>query len=557
LLTASRTVQGGDAGEFATVIATGGVAHPPGYPLFVLLGRLVHSLLPFGSAAFHAAVPAALAGGATVGLLHRACVRLGAGGIASALAAATLGSSTQFWRYSTVAEVFTLAAFCTALLIWVAVEVRRGWQGRAPVLVCGGVFAMGLSSHHHVALLFPLGIWVFWKASAGARKPLMLLFFATVALGFLPYLSLLGVDAGWSWGGEMGFPEVRDHLLRKDYGTFSLGVADQSSGWMAHPRDYLMGLSFEFTGPLALLGIWGARSLMEGEHSGIGSALALCWLVCGVGFFAAFNLPAEGFWEVIAARFWLVPNVIFALWVGVGAAAFLRLELWQRRSLPVFLLVACLGVHTALAGQKAPHHQAHWLEDYVHNSLDTVEENAVIFGTGDSRLFGMLYAQEVQEMRPDVSYVASGLLGQPWYRQRLLEGAPELVLQGELSERIRANLGKRPVYLAIRLYTPELAQTIPPAWPVGAVLMRVQGPGERLPSPAELAQETRLRMASFRLTSRPRNAWQATRTWEFEAWDQYALGWERIANAQRLSGDVEGAQASLQQAKELSPWLFE
>ena len=40
LATLQRTVPGGDSGELIAAAVTGGVAHPPGYPLFLLLGRL-------------------------------------------------------------------------------------------------------------------------------------------------------------------------------------------------------------------------------------------------------------------------------------------------------------------------------------------------------------------------------------------------------------------------------------------------------------------------------------------------------------------------------------
>ena len=40
-----------DAGEMVTVIKTLGVAHPPGYPLYTLMGRL-SSFFYFGNAAF-------------------------------------------------------------------------------------------------------------------------------------------------------------------------------------------------------------------------------------------------------------------------------------------------------------------------------------------------------------------------------------------------------------------------------------------------------------------------------------------------------------------------
>ncbi|MEE9198573.1 MAG: DUF2723 domain-containing protein, partial [Dehalococcoidia bacterium] len=42
---------GSDSGELAAAVRTLGVPHPPGYPTYVLLGRLF-AFLPFGEVAF-------------------------------------------------------------------------------------------------------------------------------------------------------------------------------------------------------------------------------------------------------------------------------------------------------------------------------------------------------------------------------------------------------------------------------------------------------------------------------------------------------------------------
>ena len=44
MLTVSRSVTAFDCGELAAVQATLGIAHPPGYPLFTLLGYLFDSI---------------------------------------------------------------------------------------------------------------------------------------------------------------------------------------------------------------------------------------------------------------------------------------------------------------------------------------------------------------------------------------------------------------------------------------------------------------------------------------------------------------------------------
>ena len=43
-MTACRTIYGGDSAEFSIVFATWSVAHPPGYPLFSLIGSLAPQL---------------------------------------------------------------------------------------------------------------------------------------------------------------------------------------------------------------------------------------------------------------------------------------------------------------------------------------------------------------------------------------------------------------------------------------------------------------------------------------------------------------------------------
>src|SRR5260370_34713252 len=70
LRTLCPTVYLGDAGEICTALGTGGIMHPPGYPLFSLLGRAALVLIPWGEPAFRiggvGSAAAAGAGGAAL-----------------------------------------------------------------------------------------------------------------------------------------------------------------------------------------------------------------------------------------------------------------------------------------------------------------------------------------------------------------------------------------------------------------------------------------------------------------------------------------------------------
>ncbi len=46
VLTMYPTVPGGDSGELIVAACTRGIAHPPGYPLFTMLGIAFHDLIP-------------------------------------------------------------------------------------------------------------------------------------------------------------------------------------------------------------------------------------------------------------------------------------------------------------------------------------------------------------------------------------------------------------------------------------------------------------------------------------------------------------------------------
>jgi len=69
--------QGEDSGDLLVAAATLGIPHPTGYPLFVLLGRVV-SLIPIGAVAFRINLVAAVAGAASAFFLALLVLELAA-----------------------------------------------------------------------------------------------------------------------------------------------------------------------------------------------------------------------------------------------------------------------------------------------------------------------------------------------------------------------------------------------------------------------------------------------------------------------------------------------
>src|SRR3990172_3116052 len=113
--TAAPSVLGADSGEFQFVPPVLGIAHPPGYALYTLLGK-VFSLLPLGDAAYRLNLMSGFFGAAAVGLVYAATLLLNNrapggrhwaafGGVVAALA---VGLAPTWWSQATVAAVRTL-----------------------------------------------------------------------------------------------------------------------------------------------------------------------------------------------------------------------------------------------------------------------------------------------------------------------------------------------------------------------------------------------------------------------------------------------------------------
>src|SRR5919109_2322646 len=141
---APRTVALEDDGLFILASYYLGIAHPPGYPLFTLLGKLA-TLVPIGSVAYRVHLLSALFGALSCALLWMCARVLAEGRLPAYRAAFALGLSPVFWSQSIIAEVYTLNTFfCLSLLLLaLRADPPLGWIA----------FLFGLSLANHWPLM--------------------------------------------------------------------------------------------------------------------------------------------------------------------------------------------------------------------------------------------------------------------------------------------------------------------------------------------------------------------------------------------------------------------
>ncbi len=230
-----------DAGEFQLVAKTAGVAHPPGYPLYTMLGWLF-AHMPIGpTPAWRLNLFSAVAGAATLGLVFATARKLSGCSLSGFAAALSLGSATTFWATATQASIRPLTTFFTALCLFALVEHRSHLRQQASgagqrtdpsprdgyVVLFSLALSLGLT--HHPSLAFPAVVFVLYLVlidPALLRSPRRWL---KPAVAFLPgllvltYLPLRGAPDLATWSGFL------DHVLARGFrgDMFALNLFDR------------------------------------------------------------------------------------------------------------------------------------------------------------------------------------------------------------------------------------------------------------------------------------------------------------------------------------------
>lgn len=180
----------GDSAEFQVAAWQLGLAHPTGYPLYLLLGSIWQHLLALGglSPAYALNALSAFFGAATVALLYFCMVgwlqsALGVHRLAALLTAVLFAVNFTFWSQNLIAEVYTLHTFFVVLLLMVAtqlfttphvqdvdhpVTLSPSHPARANLVILLALL-VGLSLTHHAMtlLLLPSLLLVLWQARQG------------------------------------------------------------------------------------------------------------------------------------------------------------------------------------------------------------------------------------------------------------------------------------------------------------------------------------------------------------------------------------------------------
>jgi hypothetical protein len=436
LTTAARDIAFGDTPELTAVALTAGVAHPPGYPLFTLIGW-VFGQLPVGPLPFRIALLSVVCHALTVGVVYAATFRFTRSIPAAAVAALLLACSPVFWAWSLVAEVFPLNDLLAATMLLLVALWHEHPERRALFVGGGLVGGLAAANHQTILLLGPAVLYVMWLRRKVLLRDLSLVRNAAIAfgVGLLPYLALIPLAArhpNLSWSDIRGPGDLIGHILRTDYGTGALIADPKFTGGSLVGR-----VAALFTGmdPLFLVFVAVGALFAWRVRRWYVTYLLIAFGIAGPAFIAYSNAKIDDpTVQSVLARFFLMPYVVVAPLTGFAVLAAGELATrapLSRRVLETAVAGVALAAGIAVVAlnwSQVDQSDNHVARTFGQDILATMRPDAIFFGGGDPIVFTVDYLTTIEHARPDVTVVESPLLGAVWYVRQLKREHPELVI---------------------------------------------------------------------------------------------------------------------------------
>lgn len=475
LLTLAPTVTFVDSGELIVAAKSLGVAHPPGFPLYILLAHLA-TLVPIGNVAqrvnFASALFAALAVAALYLLLIEALAgsvranrsasrtasrfagrgkktaksgRKGSpetvqteGGnllltlIPALVSALLLAFSRTFWSFATVAEVYTLNTLLIIATFYFLFRWRATDSDRS-LYLAAFLFGIALGVHHAtVALTLPaMALLVYRTAHWRFFKSKRLLYAALISFGalilvyaYLPFAA--SRQPLINWGDPSTMQYFWRHVTGHQYQVFFSSSPAQ-----------IVNQAIEFA------------KLAEHEFNPAWLPVVFVFLI--LGLVELFGRDRTTFWFLVLVvvcdlayslnyeiaedkgAYYLPAFIAAAIAAGFGARFLLRVVVRRAVNQPVLLEAASVLIllvpAIAFVGNLPFCNRRNFklASDYVANIQRPIAPHGMLL-TMDWQVYSpLLYLREVEQQRRDVVAIDVSMLRRSWYYDYLKKQYPDLI----------------------------------------------------------------------------------------------------------------------------------
>ena len=485
----SPSVYAGDSGDIILASWYGGVAHPPGYPLNIMLGWLFTHFPYEASVAYKANLLAAFIQAGVIGVFYLIIKKLTNNIFVSLASSFVLAFNPLFWLYAHIIEVFQLNLLLVACSVYFLILWRESCLAKKEKIkyLYFSILFWGFSVfHHHTSiLLFPAYLYLIFvtKKLVLRDKKQLIKLSALFLLGVVPYVFTVFAafrETPANWGDPKTLPNFLRLITRADYGTFVAGalfVGGELKTRIIAIVNFFLFLKADFSIVGLILIVFGGAHLFFKKNT-IFWFLTLSLFFTGPFFIFYSNFPSSsdsffaGLWE----RFILITYPFFALLIGIGMLFVYNLFVssFSKRfsyknidrnfyKFVVGLFLFILPIWMFSSNFEKANLKNFFLGDWVaHDILASAEPDAIVFLFGDTTVFNTEYYYHTSGLFEDRVVIRPSSLYRPDYRQLLVRQYPHLDFPDNfasknkdvtevskiLKELIDKNLNKHPIYFS-------------------------------------------------------------------------------------------------------------
>lgn len=477
-LTTSSYPTGGDSAELILVAKTLGIAHPPGYPLYTLLGKLF-SFLPLGSVAKRINLMSAFFGAGSSIFIFLSILKCTKSYPSGLLGAGLFSFSPLIWTYAVSAEVFSLNNFFLSGLVFFSFYLNeKGCLKDNSFLMA---FWVGLGLTNHQTLLFygiPILFWINFQDQNFKKlfKSAIFLFIGLIPYFYLPLASNLHPFV--EWGDQTTLNGFFQHMFRVEYGPFSLAAESSKDPWIFFKTLYFYftqaNQDFIYVGlPIAAYGI--LKSLKNMDEG----SLIRFWTLSTLFYLVLFSVLSQHSLDLpinrsVVSRFFQQANVIVALLIGVGWSEISRLYL-KRASL--WVAYALVGFQLIIHFKQQDQSKNMISGEISRAFLQGLPKNSIVLTRGDQVAPSIRYVQLFEDYRPDIIVLDQNIMALSWAKSWVQRHYSEVELpipenasinNYKIKDFLDLNLRRHPIFMIFGLNQEDKSYEIDyERWPLG------------------------------------------------------------------------------------------
>ena len=402
------TIYVGDSGELAAAVHVVGIPHPPGYPLYVLLGKLFSVLVPFGRPALRLNLFSAVCSSLSVAFLCLALCTLGFAWHVAAAVALTWTFSASLWSQSGIPRVYALGALVSSLATFFAIRWYVAPDQWHWLIAAAFVVGLGLANHpvvgaHGPAVLLLVLLrapqtlanpWV-WVGGVAALVPPALLYFVWIPLRARQ-------NPVVNWGNIKNTADLRRFLRRDEYWRHRYVRSIRQAHEVIWFYVRRVGTEFGFLGTSAIV----IGLIILGRLSGaLFTMVAALFVLNMISMIAHARREDIFHWTRYMITAWFALTLPLAYgwdWMlsAVGTVP------WFARPLAALLPALFLFIAQFRKQDLSRHRYA---DEYNRRILTHLPESATLIAQDDNVVFPLMYLKHAEGLRPDVTLLEQGV----------------------------------------------------------------------------------------------------------------------------------------------------